>query len=297
MELNEEFIKANDLSVEQVTAINTNISTQETSWQGKSNENAEGILTGASVYAQKQAGIELPRNDGEKFGDYLNRLGDASISGKTTAIEKLEGEWTEKLKGFKGNEALQQEHDKLKDSMDVFKQKAAQFDEVTEKDILNKFKSNSEELSNLKRNLAFNSEKPNFPDTANKFEVKAKWDEFISGVEAKYDIHLDKNNNPILKDKENEFSITTLKDLVTKDKNITDLLKGTKVPGLNTKPGELKLEGVPFKVSEKMTSIDRSNKIKEYLMKEKGLSITSSEYAKQFSALNSAILTGKTSTN
>tara|TARA_R110002126_G_scaffold57442_1_gene152190 strand:+ start:2114 stop:3004 length:891 start_codon:yes stop_codon:yes gene_type:complete len=296
MELNEEFITANGLSAEQVTAINTNISTQETTWEGKANENAEGILTGASAYAQKQAGLELPRKDGEKFGDYLNRIGDASISGKATKIEGLETEWNEKLKGFKGNEALQQENQTLKDSMDIFKQKSAKFDELEAGDYVNKFEANSKELSTLKRNLAFQSAKPNFPDTANKFEVKAKWESFVNEVESKYEIHLDENNSPILKDKENEFKIVKLQDLVTKDKNISDLLKGTKVPGLNTKPSDLKIEGVPFKVSEKMTSKDRQVKIKEYLTGDLGLSITSSAYAQKFSELNQKLME-KTPTN
>ena len=290
MDLEKQFIEDNGLTAEQVTALNTNIATQETGWESKANENAEGILSGASTYAQKKAGVELSRNDGEKYGDYLNRIGDASISGKSTAIEKLEGEWNTKLKDFKGNEALTTENETLKNSMSIFKEKSAKYDVFIEGDIENKLLNSTKELSTLKRNLAFQSAKPNFPDSANEFEVKAKWNEFVNDVESKYDIHLDENNKPILKDKENDFKIVTLQSLVEKDKNISELIKGTKIPGLNTKPSTKSVEGVPFKISDDMTSKDRQTKIKEYLTKERGLSITSGQYAKEFSDLNQKLM-------
>jgi regulator of replication initiation timing len=293
MSLSEEFIKANNLSEEQVTSLNNEIGAIETKYSDAANKNAEGILQGAAQYAQKITGVQLEREDKEKFGVYLNRLGDAFVSAKSEGVKQLEDQLKGKVQNFEGNEALKLENEQLKESIGTFKQKAAQFDEWSENDYKGKFEQASNNLVSLKQSLAFQSSKPIFPDSVNEYEAAAKWDEFKSGVLEKYDIHIGEDNKAMLKDKENEFKTVSLNDLVKSSKSISELLKGNVSPGLQTGPASQTVEGVPFKVKKEMSSIERSKAIKEYLTNDLKLSTTSGEYSKKFAEYNS-VLMGKT---
>jgi hypothetical protein len=297
MELQEQFISDNNLSTEQASAINNyytnNIADLKKSWDGEANKNAEAILQGAAEAVQKSSGLDLVRGSTEKIGEYIQRLGDASISSKRQEVEKLESEWSEKIKNFKGNESLQEEFEQYKQSSEVFKQKAAQFDEWEAGDYKNKYENGVKELVSMKQNQAFQEVKPKFPDTVNEYEAKAKWDEFKNGVLSKYTIEFDENHKPIAVDKDNQYKVLSLSDLVKEEKNITNLLTAQKTSGIGTKPSDKTIDGVPFKVSENMTPSERTQKIKEYLTGTLNLSITSTEYSKKFSELNQKLL-GKT---
>jgi regulator of replication initiation timing len=293
MALSEEFIKENNLSEEQVQSLNTEIGGIEKSYSETANKNAEGILKGAASYAQKVTGVTLEREDKEKFGAYLNRLGDAFVSAKSDGVKQLEDQLKGKVENFEGNEALKVENEELKNSLGTFKQKAAQFDEWEQNDYKGKFEKSSSELVSFKQQLAFQSAKPAFPDSVNKYEAEAKWNGFKGEVLEKYEIHIGENSEVMLKDKENDFKTVSLSELVKGDKNIAQLMKGSATPGLQTGPASQTVDGVPFKVKKGMSSIERSRAIKEYLTNELKLSNTSSEYSKKFAEYNSKLM-GKT---
>ena len=297
MEFNEDFVKENNLTTDQIGAITnlyqSNVSELKKDWDNKANTNAEAIIQGAVTQAQKAVGIELPRNEGEKYSDYLNRISDAFVSTKKQSVDKLELEYQNKLKDFSGGDALKQEFEAFKEKADVFKQKAAQFDEWEAGDYKNKYENSSKELGALKQKQAFNSSKPDFPNHVNKFESLAKWKNFEGKVLAKYDVALNENDEAIAIDKDNNYNIKLLSDLVKEDEDIKGLLSkdekqsnrggGTNVPNKN-------IEGVPFLVSESMTPQDRNTAIKNYLTKELKLSITSREYSEKFSEYNKKLL-------
>lgn len=298
MELQEQFITDNNLSSEQVTAINSFSSKSDTElkqgYEGKANKDAEGILTGAAAAVQKSFGFESPRGEGEKITDYFHRLGDLSVKGVLETGNKFKSDYETKLKDFKGNDALQSEFDLLKESSDIFKQKAASFEEWEKEDYKGKAEGRGKELLTLKRSLAFSGVKPNFPDSVNKFEADAKWKTFTDSVDAKYDFGIDENGDSVLKDKTNEFSTVKLEDLVKENKELTDLLTATKNPGIGSKPSTTSIEGVPFKVSENMTSKEITQKVKDYLVNEKKIGEFSPQFGDAFSELYSKIKQGKT---
>ncbi len=294
MELEEGFIKDNGLSAEQVTAINTNNKASFDTLSSKANVDAEKILQGAAQYANSAAGLDLKRDQGEKYGDYLNRIGDQSMSSRSEKIAAQETEWSEKIKNFKGNEALQGEYNSLKEQSDVFKRKAVEFDEWSAAGYKDKAESSSKELVSLKQTIAFGGAKPNFPDSVNKYEADAKWREFKAGFLDKYTLHLDEYGNAIGKAKDNEFDIVKLSDLVGKDATLTGLLKGTS-GGLSTAPAkEKKIDGVPFAVSEGMTSQDITQKVTDYLVGERKLNEFSDEFASEFQKYYALVKQGKT---
>lgn len=292
MELEAQFITDNNLSTEQVTAITTHVSTLEETWKGTANTNAERILDGAAEAVRKGAGLEIVRGESEKITDYFARLGTESIAGKQAGITKLENEWGTKLKDFQGNDALKLENEQLVLDRDTFKQKAADFDDWQAKDYKGIAETSSNELISLKRSMAFDSAKPSFPDTVNSYEADAKWKAFMSETLDVYDVHLDENNKPILKDKVNDLKIIKLSDLVSKNKDISELLKSVKTPGFGGKPSDLKIEGVPFPVSDNMSSGERQGKIKEYLTGTLNLPVMSTEYAQKFAELNQKLMGG-----
>jgi uncharacterized protein YozE (UPF0346 family) len=300
MELQEQFITDNALSTEQVAAINTHnanfTADLKKGWDGKANENAEGILQGAALAIQKSSGLDIVRAEGEKIGPYIQRLGETSVKGKIDAVNAQKSEWDDKIKNFKGNESLQNEFSQYKEANEGFKQKAAQFDEWETNDYKNKFESSSKELVALTHNLAFQEGKPSFPKDANSFEVATKWGEFQNKVLKDWNITLDDNKKPIFVNKENTYKSSSLSDLIKEDKSITDLMIVTpKTKGFGSKPSDVDVEGVPFKVGDKMTASERSSKIKEYLTDTLGLSTLSTEYPVKFAEYNSKLM-GKTPT-
>lgn len=299
MELQEQFITDNNLSTEQVAAINSFSSKSDSElkqgYEGKANKDAEGILTGAAAAVQKSFGLDLPRVEGEKITEYFHRIGDASVKGTLDAGNKFKSDYETKLKDFKGNDALQSEFDALKLSSDGFKQDSAELSEWKTNGYKDKADTYGKELLTLKRSLAYSGVKPTFPDTVNKYEADTKWKNFTDSIDAKYEFHLDENDKPILKDKTNELIIVRLEDLVKEDKELTDLLTATKNPGLGSKPANTSIEGVPFKVSNNMTSKEITQKVTDYLVNEQGIpQFSGSKFGEEFEKLYSKIKQGKT---
>lgn len=287
MEFTKEFIETNGLTEEQVTAVTGFVQSEvvpniKKEYDTKANDNAEGILSGASKYAAQKFGVELEREKGEKFGDYLQRISDAGLSTKMQSLKTKEAELEEKLKNFKGSDELKEKYEKqLKDNDDLLK-KVAELEPLKGMDAL--LKEKDQELTGLKRTVAFNSVKPSFPDTVNKYEADAKWGEFLKGFDEKYNLELI-DGEAFGVDKENHHKKTKLSELVKTDANINELLKGRQQNGTGAKPvGMKKVEGLGFDIPENATSEDLTKVVREHLLVKLG-SITHKDYAKQFAEL------------
>lgn len=287
MAFTEEFIQEVGLTEDQVSKVNgyyeSNVIPElKKGWDGKANDNAEGILSGASKYASEKFGIELEREQGEKFGDYLARISETALQSKTDSLAQKEQELQEKLKNFKGSDELKAKYENALLDLDAYKQKVAKLEPLEGLDI--KYKESTETLSKLKREVAYGSVKPNFPDTVNKYEADAKWNEWKASVEDKYTIELI-DGKPFAIDKENEHKKVELSKLIAQDESISELLKGRQQRGNGALPTDLiDVEGLPFKLPQSASKEDISELIKEHLSKELG-SITHKDFSKQFKEL------------
>ena len=286
MEFSQEFITENGLSPEQVTAVtgqftNEFIPNLKKEYDGVANTNAEGILTGASTYAKEKLGFELDRDKGEKVGDYLKRALDSKFNSTQSALDLKQSEFDEKLANFKGGDEYKLQLDGMKTEKDLLLQRIAKLEPLEGLD--EKYNGATQELIKLKTEVAYGSVKPVFPSEVNKFEAKAQWDAFKSGIEAKYTIEL-VDGKPIAADKENIHKTFDLQELVNQDKNISDLLKGRNQSGNGARQLDYKeLEGIPFKVPENATSEQLSLIVREHVLKD--FALGTKEYSNKFSEL------------
>lgn len=292
-EINEEFAKANNLTTEQVTAIKGSVTTYHTTevaelkkgWDGKANDDAQGILTGAAKSITDITGIE--RTNGEKIADFISRSWEGHSTTKTAELTKSKADYDEKLKNFKGDEATAAELLKTQESLDVLMLKTKDYD--TLKDSAEKLTPLQEQYDAMKKRVAWGGVKPNFPDTINEYEAGAKWSECIANIEKEYTIEFD-GDKAVGVNKENKHNILPLKDLVGKDETITKLMEGRQQTGANGKQTELqKIEGVPFDVPKDANSAKRAELISIHLAS-KGVGNMSPEYPKLFAELNSKML-------
>ena len=294
MELTKEFIETHRLDEGQVKEINdfTNeqVADLKKSWDGKANSDAESILQGAIKYTQTQTGFSLEREQGEKIGDYFNRFSDDFLTDKRNGLDKAKADYEEKMKGVKGNETLSAEYESLKVKNDDLLKKYANYDEIKEQ--AEKATEYGQQLSGLKLEVSFNGIKPAFPETVNKYEAKALWEDFKKEVLAKNSIEI-VDGVPMAIDNENKHKIVKLEDMLAKNEPINKLLEGRQQKGVNGKEANLRdIEGLPFKVPENADGVKRSQLIKEHLTKI-GVGQTSPEYATKFAELNKIIQTGK----
>ena len=287
MEFTQEFIESNGLSEEQVTAVTGFVQTEivptiKKEYDGKANENAEGILSGAAKYAKEKFGVEYEREQREKWGDYLIRISDSALTSKTQKLLEREKELEDKLKNFKGSDELKQKYEDALKKNDALLKQVAELEPL--KGFDEKYKQATEKLTLMQKEVAYNSIKPSFPDTVNKYEADAKWGEWKRGIEDKYNIELIEGK-PFAIDKENEHKKYELSKLLEQDINIADLLKGRQQRGLGSDPADLtEVEGVPFKIPKNATSEELSNLVREHVLKELG-SLTHKDYAKRFQEL------------
>jgi hypothetical protein len=283
--INQELSKELELSEEQVQKINTfgadQVANLQKSWDDELKENgnkyAEGILSGAAEKVQKETGIE--REKGEKLADYFSRSGQSFLSNKQTELDKLKNDYEEKIKGVKDGS-------KLKEELDTYKAKVAELEESA--GFKEKFENLNQEHLSLKKQMAYTSIRPNFPESANKYEVQAKWDNFVKSIEEKYNIENVEGEWKAI-DKENQYKTKPLSDLVKESEEIQSLLEAKKDEGGKGFPGkavsEKKIDGLPFAVPTNATSSELSKLINEYLDKQ-GVSKTSNDRAKRFAELH-----------
>ena len=295
MEFTKEFIEEHKLSEEQVTAITGHITTDyiptlKKEWDGIANQNAEKIIDGAASYAATKAGVELQRDQGEKYGDYLNRIAEKKLESASSALQTKQSELDEKLKNFKGGDEYKSQIDSLLQEKDELQKQVAELDPL--KGFDKKLEEKEQELSSLKRQVAYGAVKPNFPDTVNKFEADAKWSNLVKRFEDKYILEL-VDNEAIGIDKDNKHKQVKLSQFISQDAEITELLKGREQGGTGAKPTEThNIDGVPFPVPVDATTKDRAEAIEKYLLS-LNLVKTSLEYSKQFTEYNTKILAQK----
>lgn len=295
--LTEDLQKEHNFTPEQIAVLkplyDNDIATKKKDWDGVANTNAENILSGAAKYAQTKLGVTDERQAGEKWGDYMNRIADKSIESKAGEVERLKTEYAQKLKDFKGDDATKAELEKAKSDLDEAKKTLANFDEIKGK--ADKYDEASESLKGLKLEVAFTNVKPNFPDTVNSYEAKAKWDDFKKGILEKHTIEL-VDGVAMAIDKDNQYKTTKLSDLVAADKELEALTKGRQQTGTGAKGAgkEITIEGLDFNVPEeaKTDTKERAKVIREQLAKE-GINATDSKYAAKFSDYNKKIMSAK----
>lgn len=291
LQLSDDFVKDNELNENQVKAIKGLVDgeflpTIKKEWDGVANANAEKILDGAGKRAKELLGVDFEREQGEKVADYIVRATKAKFEGLNTELANKQKEIDEKLKNFKGGDEFKAQLDSLKAEKDTLLQQVAEMETYKEK--AQKADEYSEQLSGLKLSVAFNEVKPNFPETVNPYEAKAKWDEFKNDVLSKYTIEI-VEGKAIAVDKENQYKQTPLSELVAKNENITSLLNGRQQGGTGAQPKDLMaVEGVPFKVPKGADSETKSRLVREYLNAEK-VAFESPEYSKKFQELFSKI--------
>lgn len=290
MEFSKEFIEQNKLSEDQVKAVSdfgkSHIADLQKQWDGKANENAQGILDGVIGAVAQKTGFKLDRNQGEKHADYLTRYSEAFLQKQKEGIDTLKSEYEQKLKEFKGGDALKSELDKAKSDLDEALKKYADYDELKEKAV--KADEYGQQLSGLKLEVAFNKVKPSFPDTVNPYEAKAKWEDFKKTILENYTIEIVDGEPKAIK-KDNVYDSKDLADFVKKDETLQALLTGRQQggTGARTLDGEV-IEGVPFKVPKDADAKTRSKLIKDYLA-EQGIGPAHTQYGTKFAELNKKI--------
>lgn len=284
--INDELVTKLSLNEEQVSGIKEFYESSvaelkkqyDTDYSGKANENAEKIIDGALSAVFGATRVE--REKGEKVADYFNRVKSIEIDGKKAELE-------EKLKNTKGDEVLKKSYEEAIAKLDESQAKIAQYETsyVPKED----FEKVNQEYFGMKTEVAFNSVRPNFPDTVNKYELNAKWNEFKKGILDEFTIEL-VDGESIAISKENKHKQIKLSDLVAKDSNIQGLLDGRKIEGLGSKPESFRqVEGVPFKVPEGADSKVRADLIRKHLT-EQGINAADPRYASRFAELNAKLL-------
>lgn len=280
--LTQEVIEKAGLTEDQLATIkpvaDSYIADLKKSWDGKANENAEGVLAGAANKVAETTKIN--RNTGEKIADYIARAGSEYVN---TTLSSAKAEYEQKLKDFDGNNATKAELDAAKAKLDEAQRKLAELEPLAEK--AGKYDELATKYDSMKLQTAFTSVKPSFSSEANEYEVKAKWQEFVDGVQAKYKIEM-VDGEAVAIDKENEYKQTKLKDLVNADENIKGLITGRQQAGSGAKTIKAKpIEGIPFEISESANSSEIRKSMVDYLTTKEGLSVTSAEYSKRFAEL------------
>ena len=276
------------LTESQITSIkekgNNYVADLQKGWDNKANENAEGILNGAISRIIETT--KVPRNQGEKVADYIDRAGQSYVVNLKTELENAKTNFEQKLKDFKGDDATKEELRISKEELDKAKKVLADYDLVKEK--AEKFEPLEKEYKNMKLQIAFQGVKPNFPESVNHYEAKAKWDEFVKSVEDKYTIELIEGV-AICKDKENEYKTIKLKELVDSDQTIKSLSEGRKQEGTGARQTTKKIDGLPFEIPDNISRSEIHKLIENHITAKEGIKIYDDKYAKRFSELWSKI--------
>jgi hypothetical protein len=297
MEFTQEFITEHKLEDAQISAIKelatSHISTLKGEWDGLANKNAEAIIDGA---AKKYSGLTgVQRETGEKFADYAERAWNVFSESKSNELKTKIAEYDEKIKGAGTDEALKNELIQIKNSYSELQKKEAQFDELNGSGITDKYNTLKEENSTLKLNVAFNSVKPNFPETVNKYESNAKWNEFKKEILKENTLELVDGEWLVINKENKHKQQAKLSDLVGKDAEITRLMEGRQQKGTGGKEITLtKIDGVPFDIPVDASSSEISKLIKDHLLS-KGISVTSDSFSKEFADLHKVIKNPKVS--
>lgn len=299
LDITEDFAKQHSLTPEQVTAVKEfgttklaeTAKTLEDKYKLEAVTNADNILDDAAKHVSEKT--KVTREKGEKVADYISRASGAYLASGQSEIEKLKTEYADKLKNFDGDPATKKELETLKGEVDRLKKIEAEFEPL--KGVKDQYDALVKEHGSMKVESAFGKVRPAFPETANKYEVAAKWDAFKNGVLEKYNIEI-VDGEAIAIDKTNEHKRSKLSELASADPELTALMAGKQnATGSGTNPiAELvDVENVPFKVNPKADSIERTEAIKKHLLEVEKLSISSPKYAEEFAKYHALILNAK----
>lgn len=296
MKFTEDQTKEIGLSEEQVTKVTelteANEAELKNEWDGKANDDAEAILHGATESIVKLTGVQHEK--GQKIKDYLETVPGIYLKGLKNDLETKTKELGEKIKNTKGDDLLKEQHEDLKGKFDLLQQQEAKFKDYEENDYKGLLEKANSDLLGQTNDIAFGSVKPSFPDTVNEYESRGRWKEFETNTLNKY--HLKKVDDLWMGvDKENQHKVIPLKDLVSQNKEISELSKGRDLKGLRGEDDktEITLEGVPFKVLENATPTERQKAIQEYLIGDLKINKMDPEYPKRFEEYNKKILEKK----
>lgn len=285
------FIEASKLDETQQTALQSHILTIDAELRKKydstANVNAERILDGAAKKVEELTGVK--REQGQKIADYFTLAGTKHVSDREQKLKDREKVLEDKIKNGNVSETVANELAETKKKLNALLQKEASIDEIIKGDYKTKYEKLVQDNENLKRNNAFASVKPTFPVEVNQYEADAKWKEFMNSVLEKYTIEFNSEGEPIAIDKDNQYKIVKLSDLVKADKEISALSQGRQQLGTGHKKGSVKLDGIPFNVPENATPEETQKAIKDYLLGELKLQFHEPEYAKKFAEFNALI--------
>lgn len=258
-------------------------------WDTKANTDAENIIAGAITSTAAKFKIDLPREAGEKNADYLARLNEKVVETQQANVTALENDYKQKLKDFDGGKGQKEELEKLKGDLDAAQLKLADYDDLKAK--ADKVETLETDYKSLKDKVFFQNEKPAFPDTANKFEVEARWGEFMKNFHEKWNIEFGDNGESIAVAKDNPHLKKKLSELVSADENLTALMEGRKQTGTGAHGTSKKIDGLDFELElpENPTSEDISKAINGYLDKQ-NIPKTSKERTKKFMEINTKVM-------
>lgn len=288
LELSKEFIEEHKLTDEQVTAVttigNNAIADTKKTYDGKAHNDAQAILDGASTKITELT--KVTRNQSEKAADFMLRAWGEFSSTSQSGLDKAKTDYEEKVANFKGDEATATALVDAKKALDDAQKKYADYDDL--KGTADKYVPLQESHDKLKLDYSFGQLKPNFPDTVNAYEAEAKWNEFKQSILKDNDIEI-VDGEAMAISKENHYKSAKLKDLISNDDIMSELMKGREQGGSGTKPIKKKtIEGVPFEVPVDVSAKDMSKLIQDHL-NTKGINKASNSYSQEFSKLYTKI--------
>lgn len=245
------------------TAHNEWLPTVKKEWDGAASKGADTILDNVAKGIAEKYGYTVPRAQGEKYDEYLAKVDDFRFGSLKSDYEKKKSEYDEKLKTFDGGKGQQEKLEKLANDLDDAKKKLANFDELSEK--ASKADEYSNKYATLKQSFAYTQVRPTFPDTVNKYEADAKYNEFVQKTNEKYNIEIDENNVAWAIDKENEHSKKKLSELVDNDKELSELAAGRVQKGVNARTQTGNIAGLEVEIPHGADSETASKAINTYL--------------------------------
>ena len=295
--LTEDFAKENNLTPEAVQAITSAgseyIAGLKKGWDGKASQDADAILDGAFSAIEKETGIS--REKGEHANKFIPRVWESYNANKLSDLQSKLKEANDKLKAQPGNEAFKKQIEELENKIDNHYQPIeAKYLKLEEAKYEERFPELESENNRLKEQIALIANKPQFPDTLNKFEAEAVWGAFVQKFKENYELIEDPQNPGkwLGISKKNSHLKYSVEELIKKDEEIQKRLEGRQIrsPHSDPKNETRQIEGLPFKVPVEADSSSLTEAITEHLATQKdstGNAITQMhpEFSQRFTKL------------
>lgn len=271
LQFSEDFTKEHGLTPEQVSAVTGFVSSSyipelKKGWDTTASSQADSILDNVGKSLVEKYGVSIQREKGEKYLDFMSRASEEAFKKQKTELESKISEYEQKSKDFKGADDIKAQLDILKSEKDDLLQKLAELEPLKGMD--KKYEEAMNNYVSMEKRVAYSQVRPTFPETVNKYEADAKWNEFIRGVEDKYEIKIVEDKAKAIS-KENQHIVKDLEQLVSEHEPFVELLKGREQKGTGGKPADSfkEVDGLPFKVKQGATVEEVSQQINEHLSK------------------------------